>query len=83
MDKDDFEQWRESAVTKWFMAKLTERAKEISGRLNDQLFNMASHSPADWAAHQPRAAYEKGVGEALVAVTAYTLEDLEPQEDKT
>jgi hypothetical protein len=82
MDKDDFEQWRESAATKWFMGKVAERAKHISAQLNDHLFAMAAHSPADWATHQPHAAYEKGASEAMMAVTVYTLEDLEPQEDK-
>jgi hypothetical protein len=82
MDKDDFEQWRESPVTQWFMAKLRERATEASTRAQDQLYAMAAYPPDKWAEQQPGAAYVKGHSEALIEVTLLELNDLEPQEDK-
>lgn len=81
MDKEDFEQWRESPVTQWFMKHLEERANAAARQLQEQVFGMAAYPPEQWAAGQPQAAYVKGHSEALMAVTAYSLDDLEPQED--
>jgi hypothetical protein len=82
IDKDDFEQWRESAVTKWFMGKLADRAGTIKDELMTQFWGSSASTPMDWAAQQPGAAYKRGAAEALISVTVYSLEDLEPQEDK-
>jgi hypothetical protein len=77
MDKDDFEQWRESPVTQWFMARLQERAKTIEEELRNQFWGAVAQSTTDWAAQQPSAAWKKGAAEALVTVTAYSFDDLE------
>lgn len=78
MDKDDFEQWRESPVTQWFMALMEEKAVIIKDEIMAQVWGSVI-SP-DWAASQSGLAWKKGAAEALLAVTVYSFDDLEDKE---
>lgn len=82
IEKDEFEAWRESPMTEWFMGKLKTQAGEQEALIKEQMFLRAGAPPLEWAADQPGMAKALGFCDALSWVTELKLEDLQDEDDE-
>lgn len=76
MDEDDFNQWRENAVTKWVMARLQALALTHLKTTQDYLLAGTVLPPAEWQALQPEAAFRRGQADYAEFLANLTLEQL-------
>lgn len=86
MDKDSFQAWKDSPVTRWVMERLTERGQEMEAQIKEFLFRASRRSNPDqpWASLQPNAAFVQGQVDAfdfLVNLELEQLQDDEPERD--
>lgn len=86
MDKEDFEQWLDSPMTRHVFAKVNERADQIEEQLKEMLFASTGMTAAEWADLQGRSGYDRGTVAGIRHVTQLTyeeIEDGEPERDSS
>ena len=81
LDKEEFQAWRDSPATQWFLARLKAEATDQASTLTTLLMTLTSYPPDQWAAEQPQASYSKGYCEGLMSVVERAYEDLLTDEE--
>jgi hypothetical protein len=83
LSKEDFLAWEQGQVSRLVLERLRSIAAAERSVLEEDLFNLSSFPPAEWAAKQVEAAYLRGRFEAFVSVADLTHEYLWPEEPAT
>lgn len=76
-DKEEFQAWMDSPMTKWVRDKLRLKAQETAQQQQEMLLNSAVTSPLQWSEAQPRAAHLLGLCEGLMQIVDLEFEQLE------
>lgn len=82
MDKDSFQQWKDSQATQWVLQWLRDRASAVEEEQKRLLFQSALHlDPDQWSARQVSAGHDAGYVRAIAEMLDLNFEDISPEEE--
>lgn len=81
MEKDDFDQWKDSYATQWVLNKLATMADNIETAVKEELFRALPLSAPEFDAVSRKLADDRGYVRALRQIVELELEEIhEPEQ---
>jgi hypothetical protein len=76
MDAEDFQIWKESTATQWVLSRVLARANGVKAALAEELYHSTNLTPAEWAALQARAGFDRGLATGMETVCNLEFEEI-------
>ncbi len=82
VDKEDFQAWKASPVTQWFLGRFQQQAEADLQQIQDLVANSLSHPPQTWADLQPTLAHRKGQCDGLMQMILADYDSVREETDE-